>query len=236
MKKILLAIDNYTELTQLHARLKKIGFDVKGIQSQRQLEEALFSFNPDVIVASTTEVKIYGLTLTSHVPKKKTGFPKIALLKYKNKSYSSEAFKDPKIDRIIEVSRDHFDVKEIKDIIASLAEFLGLQKERLLEKYDKICKKMDEEENQELSRKKDEEKENRHSEPAKGALSSTLDPQERRNRFQKFVDQRGDFKMESLSTNKIVNFVKEMRSQEKDEKLEKLDQKRMAFVKALFTP
>ena len=235
-RRILLANDNYSELEQIHTRLKKIGFDVEGVQNQGQLDKVLLSFNPDVIIASTEEVKIYGFQMTSCVQKKRNGFPKIVLLKYKNKSYSSDSFKDPKVDQVIEMTRNQVDIQAIKTIISTLADFLSLEKNRLLEKYKKIFKKIDEEENKELLRKRKQEEGENTSKSVKMSLSSSLDSQERQDRFQKVIDQNKNFKTEALSTDKIVDYVKEMKANRNEEDLKELDKKRMAFVKTLFNP
>jgi hypothetical protein len=51
MLRILLAYDNFQELTSVELMLKKIGFDVLGITSEFSIAEQLLSFNPQIVIA-----------------------------------------------------------------------------------------------------------------------------------------------------------------------------------------
>src|SRR5262245_13824695 len=79
MKRILLVIDDYGELLFLQTLLKKLGFDVDGIQNERHFEESCLSLNPDVIIASAKGKRVNGLEIAEGL-RKVRGFPKILLL------------------------------------------------------------------------------------------------------------------------------------------------------------
>lgn len=58
MLRILLAYDNFQELTSVELMLKKIGFDVLGITSEFSLTEQLLSFNPQIVIAQGKSTKL----------------------------------------------------------------------------------------------------------------------------------------------------------------------------------
>lgn len=227
MKRILIAVDDYSEFAYLHVRFKKLGFDVEGAQKQIQFDQFLLSFNPELIIASTREVNIFGFKIASQITKNSSQLPKLILLKNKDRSYAEKAFQHPEIDKVVESPI------KMHEMIEALSQLFNLNQDRLLEKYEKIFKKIDEEEGREVLVK-----DARLSPPPPlvSDLSSSLSTKDRQSRFQKFIDQKGDFKMETLSTQKISNYVKNLRSQPRTQQLENLDEKRMAFVKALFNP
>jgi len=51
MVKVLLAFEDFNELTLTESYLKKVGFDVVGISNEVLLGDQLLSFNPDIVVA-----------------------------------------------------------------------------------------------------------------------------------------------------------------------------------------
>ncbi|MFN9066085.1 MAG: hypothetical protein ACK5V3_02580, partial [Bdellovibrionales bacterium] len=58
MLRILLAYDNFQELTSVELMLKKIGFDVLGITSEFSIAEQLLSFNPQIVIAFGKSTKL----------------------------------------------------------------------------------------------------------------------------------------------------------------------------------
>lgn len=58
MLRILLAYDNFQELTAVELVLKKIGFDVLGITSEFSLAEQLLAFNPQIVIAQGKSAKV----------------------------------------------------------------------------------------------------------------------------------------------------------------------------------
>lgn len=61
MNKILLVYEDYSELMNVEAALKKIGFDVIGITHEYSIMEQVISFNPDVVVGCGKGGKVSSL-------------------------------------------------------------------------------------------------------------------------------------------------------------------------------
>jgi len=58
MVKVLLAYEDYNELTLTESYLKKVGFDVVGISNELLIQDQILAFHPDVIVAHGKNVKV----------------------------------------------------------------------------------------------------------------------------------------------------------------------------------
>ena len=63
MNKILVVLDDYSELTQCESTLKKLGFDALGIQVAKKVADTLLGFRPDVMIAMYKGRQIEGLKL-----------------------------------------------------------------------------------------------------------------------------------------------------------------------------
>ena len=229
MRRIVIAIDNYNELTHLHVRLKKIGFDIESVQNQRNFERTLLVFNPLLIIASTMGVKIDGFKIASETLKN-SGFPKIILLKSKKKSYKKGAFELPEIDRVLESPI------KMKELIMALADLLNLDASLLISKYEKIFDSID----KEISYDALVEGSNEQKEETKASLKfdTTTDVEARRNRYQKFIEGQKNAetpKENKFSAQRVTDYVKKIRAEERTDELVNLDQERIEFVKALFS-
>ena len=58
MNKILLVIEDYTELRDLEMVLRKLGFNVLGIASEFAMSQQILSFNPDIVIGSGQGTKV----------------------------------------------------------------------------------------------------------------------------------------------------------------------------------
>lgn len=58
MNKILLVIEDYTELKDLEMVLRKLGFNVLGIASEFAMSQQILSFNPEIVIGSGQGTKV----------------------------------------------------------------------------------------------------------------------------------------------------------------------------------
>ena len=58
MNKVLLVVEEYSELKSLESALKKVGFNVVGISSEFLLSQQILTFNPDYVISSGQGTKI----------------------------------------------------------------------------------------------------------------------------------------------------------------------------------
>lgn len=79
MLRVALVIDDYNELIYLQTILRKIGFDVEGLQNVKKYSELSLGFNPQVLIASAFGKKVNGLEFASTLHRVR-GLPKIILL------------------------------------------------------------------------------------------------------------------------------------------------------------
>src|SRR5688572_17247096 len=79
MLRVLVAVEDYSEMLYLQTLLKKIGFDVEGVQNERSFEDTRLSLNPEIILISATGKKLKGIEFAANI-RKIRGFPKIVLL------------------------------------------------------------------------------------------------------------------------------------------------------------
>lgn len=78
-RKVLLVMDNYTDLSQAEALLKRVGLDTMGLQKAARLADTLLSFAPDAVVLQNYGTQINGEDIASRL-KRRRGLPKVLLL------------------------------------------------------------------------------------------------------------------------------------------------------------
>src|SRR4051812_41897701 len=79
MRKVLLLLENYSELSNMESILKRTGFDVVGIQSSYSMAEKMVSFAPDVVVLPVKATKFTGSEVAGKI-RKRRGIPKVLFL------------------------------------------------------------------------------------------------------------------------------------------------------------
>lgn len=137
MLRLLLVIDDYNEMVYLQTLLKKLGFDVEGIQNQRKFEESLLSVNPQVVVATARGKRVDGLAIANEMAKKAVR-PKIILLRTSQQGISEKEFELPQIDVVLDSPVN------IKLLLGALAQVGGIDDQVLLDKYSKLKTKAEE--------------------------------------------------------------------------------------------
>lgn len=80
MLRVLLLLEDYGELMFLQTLLKKIGFDVDGIQNPKALTDHLLRINPDVLILTAFGKRVRGFEMASQI-KRRAGLPRIMLIR-----------------------------------------------------------------------------------------------------------------------------------------------------------
>lgn len=137
MLRVLLIIDDYNELLYLQTVLKKIGFDVEGLNSQKKYSDASLGFNPQILVASAKAKKVDALSLGQTI-RRHRGFPKIVALKRSNVSVTRDEMESSGIDTCVDSPVN------IKKLVLALAELGNIDETSFLKKLEKLSSSSEE--------------------------------------------------------------------------------------------
>ena len=274
MLRTLLVIDDYGEMVFLQTLLKKVGFDVEGIQSPRAVGDAILNFNPDLIILTANGKRINGVDISEGI-KRASGRPRLVLLVPEQ---LMDRFQGVQLKNI-----DAFVGSPIKPaaLLQKVAEVGGLDGALLAEKYAKLkSSQVQSEENlkvmssdqdvsdenhlQIISGKIDEdngpqrvggEEDSAHkprfslkkeardltktaghqeSDESTAVSQQPLSPEERSMRYQKALESMETPKFDGLPTERVREFHKQIRNQEKPGDLKPLEEERKEFVRTLF--
>lgn len=129
--KVLLVVDEYSELIALENLLKKLGIVVVGTNKEVALTDSIMGFYPELVIVSQKGRNVDGMRLLPKI-KKLSPASKIAFL-YSPASLAQMSDEDRvKIDAFIELP---IAPVQLLTIVANMG---GLNREQLLEKYDKL--------------------------------------------------------------------------------------------------
>lgn len=263
--RVLLVLDDYNELLYLQTLLKKLGFDVDGIQNDRNFSDTNLAFHPSLVIATAVGKRVNGIAMAEGLNKTKL-MPKVILLappilveKLKGKTIDN-------VDRIISSP------VQAKEVLLCIAQICSLDPNVLMEKYRRIKKTLSPDHDPDLQLlKRDDEptdpfvqqessenqskaafplnhksnildkkntfqihSENNRSPSSQGLTPSTINPQERKARFQKALASLEKPKHHFFSKNVIEQFTKEIRKQDDLDENPEMYEERKNFVVALF--
>lgn len=131
MHRILLVIEDYRELVEVQTFLKKVGFDVIGIQKDSTIKKKAIEFAPEIIFIEAQKEKISGLTIDTKIKRYK-GFPKVILIFEKNNTKSINDLTKSILDGVIEKPINPETVLNI------CAKMLNLDSDSLIKKYQRL--------------------------------------------------------------------------------------------------
>jgi DNA-binding response OmpR family regulator len=131
MLRIFLVIDDYNELIYLQSLLKKIGFDVEGLQNQKKYADVSLGFNPQVLITTAKGQKVDGIALARSITKRR-GIPKILALRTPGASYSPNQYHEAGVDEILDSPINP------RKLMLAIANLGGIDENTLLEKYNKM--------------------------------------------------------------------------------------------------
>lgn len=131
MLRVFLVIDDYNELIYLQTLLKKLGFDVEGLQNPKKYADLSLGFNPQVLITTARGKVVDGVALAKNV-RKRNGSPKIIALKSHEVNLSSETLEEAGIDMVVETPINP------KRLILALATIGSLDENVMFEKFSKM--------------------------------------------------------------------------------------------------
>lgn len=207
MTRILLAVEEFNELIFLEKLLKKLGFDVLGVQNDTVIAEKLMSFNPELLMISSQGNRVHGAKAMVRL-KAKGNLPKTIFLNPRGRAAVAP-------DKSIVAALDS--PVSPRTLIELLSSVFGLDEEVLLEKYEKSSDFVPtEEKGIHVQSKEPSDKKTKRSKKYKEiATKSPLPP------------------FQGIRRSQVVDQVKEFRAEEKQGLYKSIDQERIAFAKAL---
>lgn len=260
MVRILLVIDDYNELIYLQTLLKKIGFDIEGLNSSKKYADSSLGFNPKVVIGSAFGKKVDILTFGKDI-RKSRGFPKLLALKPTGRDVPQSQMDAAGIDLSVDSPVN------IKKLILGISNLVGIDEAGFLDKLSKIAVKEDSEFSSDLmmlgsldnldgdltenlAKKEisqmlglsdeaphDEIAEEPEVEPVSETSSyqpTPEDVQSRRARFDKFLASMEKPKSGRFSRDRIIEFNKKIRSAQRPDDSDEVEDQKKSFVKALF--
>lgn len=245
MLRVLLAVDDYGELLFLQTLLKKLGFDVDGIQSEQRFEEAFLALNPDMIIATARGKRINGMEIAEGLRRSK-GLPKVLLLAPSAIIEKLRGIEIQNVDALLESPVGAL------GLLAELALHGGIDRQALIDKYKKLKATLSPEREADLHiLRRDAEAEEWLKSGAGGSAAvdqgvaetlesvsplkpSSMSEEARRERFKAMIDKTEKPQNDRFPRERIVQFHKEIRAQEQSEDTRELEEERQGFVKALF--
>ncbi|MCB0365408.1 MAG: hypothetical protein H6624_00650 [Bdellovibrionaceae bacterium] len=131
MLRVLLAIDDYGEMVYLQTLMKKLGFDVDGVQSQRAFAGKQLGFNPQVVLATANGRRVNGIELAEST-RRPQGIPQFILLIHPQQRDEIDFENLKNVDGHLE---SPVNVQKLLEIIANVG---GVDAAALMEKYNRM--------------------------------------------------------------------------------------------------
>ncbi|MES2856209.1 MAG: hypothetical protein V4692_10120, partial [Bdellovibrionota bacterium] len=101
MRKLLLVIDEFSELMALETMFRRLGFDVLSLGKEVLVNDALLRFPPDLVILSCKSGNVDGLKLSVRM-KKLVPPPRVAILHNQGNVPTLQAHHRRAIDAMIE--------------------------------------------------------------------------------------------------------------------------------------
>ena len=228
----------------LQTLLKKLGFDVDSLTNSRKFQDTILGFNPKFIVLTALGKKVNGLEITKSIVKRNSS-PRVLLLKSIGQVFSKGELSDPKIDKVLESPVnilnllksicDYDDGLKYEQLSLKLTNILTSEKETL-ETPQHVKALASENEKEEVIHIKGgvPSGDIKSSQPA---IKTNLDWSDRSQKYEKFLQnlKNAPVGFGGFPKAKIKDFNKKHRIDNRNEKMEKLDQHKKDFVKALYS-
>ncbi len=231
MVRVLLVIDDYNELLYLQTILKKVGFDVEGLQSQKKFSDASLGFNPQVVVVTGRGHQIDGVQIGKSI-RKVRGFPKILALRAANAQLSKDDIQSAGFDLVMDTPVN------MKRLVMAVAALGDVDEKPFLEKLDKIQAPATPDAGSILLTDLGS-TDVSSSRPAGQAPLFPLDDEDlavkRRDRYEAFVRNNKLPNKDHFDRDRILDFNKKIRSGAPPEDIDQIEDERKAFVRSLFS-
>ncbi|MCB0421401.1 MAG: hypothetical protein KDD61_10425 [Bdellovibrionales bacterium] len=231
MIRVLLALDNFGQLSQVEALFKKVGFDVDSVHIGAQFESIYLGLNPKVVVLTSHGKNIQGVDLARKISRN-DGWPKIVMVTQDLSKLDVSEFNGIEVDYFFETP-----LEPVK-LLLKVGQLSGeLPPEQIKEKLEKLKSRLSDSDPEGLLSLVE-------SAQAIEAMSfsptaekivseSTISSEERQNRYKQWAEKIGPVAMDkSFPFERVKRFKKENHNNEvMDDDLEAL---RADFVQAMF--
>ncbi|MEK7356641.1 MAG: hypothetical protein AAB250_09340 [Bdellovibrionota bacterium] len=235
MRKVMLVIDDYSEMIGLESTLRRLGFDVLSVAKDVLVNDALLGFYPEIVVATFKGRHVDGLKVALRL--KKNPIPPAIALVHAGSAPLISGDDRRAIDAFLESPL------KAKHLIETIARLARVPAAPLLEKFEKVS-------NADLST--DEEllivgNKSAAAEPAaprgewdpkKTPGTASISRSGRSDRYDKFLTQHDepvDNVLPHEVAQKAMRDLKKAALKEKAE-LDKIDAEKLEFAKAMFEP
>jgi response regulator RpfG family c-di-GMP phosphodiesterase len=216
MLRVLVAVEDFGEMVYLQILLSKLGFDVGTVKNPKVLNDSLYKMNPDFVILTARRKRVIGVELAKQTKKI---MPKAKILLLASPQIR-EKLTNSEIMYAEAVLETPVNPPALLDIMARLS---GLNVDTLMDKYKKMKATLPTLGDASMMVQGDAGVE------IPETMSVTGSTQE--SRYKKFLKLDEEPKVHSFNKQKVVEIVKEIRTETRDEDLEK---ERVSFVNALF--
>ena len=259
MNRVLLVIDDYSELVYLETLLKKVGFDVDGIQNNRKFDEKRLTLNPEVVIASAKGKNVNGLSLVEKM-KRRGGKPRNILIIPQILADKLKGLKLKNVDGTLNAP------VQPEPLLTLLADLTGQDATQLLEKYERAKVSLDPDNDKDVQMLRRDASEDRQvikssknksegdsvevikgdgPEPSREHISgagrqvnfektSTLSDDERNQRMQAMLDSMQTPEHDGFPKDYVSQQHRKLRAEEDEDRLHDLEEERRAFVRSMF--
>lgn len=243
--KILLVLEDYSELVYWETFLKKVGWDVIGSQNEFSISQQLLSFNPDFLICSTNGSKVSGVRIAQKV-KRRDGWPKILFFTQRGSQLPLEQVVDLDIKAVLESPVKPRELLQLLSDQGGVDIKVALKKVGTLQKA-RDSKTADEEESGSNTFVKGAKKDNQAIHVKSGKNQSNLNvevvkskvknsnPTKASKKYEKYTKEL-DKKHSQNGLNKslVASQKKDFRAEENTPEVKQIDEQRKNFVKALY--
>lgn len=227
MKRILLLTEDFNEMTFLETLLKKLGFDALGIQNPSSVEEKALTMNPEMLILSDT---IKGQSTHHILESLVSSRPSMYVILMKPDLLQETQHSAEMVHKAVKSPVDP------ADFIRCICSVAKLNEEQYLEKFYKLGLFKGGPQVSEMV-------------TVKGKIDLPSDTQfikrlknyteeksevERKKRFTEQLKSLSEPKADKVNHNQVVEEVKEYRQRTNDVEIQKIDEQRKGFVRALF--
>ncbi len=222
MVKVLLVYEDFNEMSATINYLKKVGFDVLGINNELGMNDQFLHFNPNVVVAYGKNVRVSSLSVGRKLRDHPRFSGQVVLVLPAGHRPTAEEMLKIRMDAVVDAP-----VLPEK-LIQVLSRLSG---SNASDKIDKFARKLSEAEKEELIHVKSTQL---HTEDATGQRPKLVDA-ERIKRYQNFTDSI-ELKEQSTSHQRqdVKKAQKDIKKDWNFDKLEEQDELRRQFAYALF--
>lgn len=132
MIKILLVYEDYNELATTESYLKKVGFDVNGVNNELLISEQILTFNPEVIVAHGKNQKVSSLSVGHRLKENKRFHGHSIIIVPRGVKPAADEMLKMKIDALLEAP------VQPEKLLQILGKIKNIDPAPLIEKYQRF--------------------------------------------------------------------------------------------------